>query len=165
MNSAIPFRWFLSASLLPLAVTCVVFWIGPGRVGAQSGGAMSDAPQAAAKQPIIVELSDRQLRAYNAADLDAFCACYHEEVRVLDEDGKVTIEGMEDFRKRYEGLFTGCDDVHATISQRILLGRTVCELEQYQRRPKSTGVLDRGEIIVRYTERDGKIGTVQFFRP
>lgn len=116
-------------------------------------------------QPVIVELSDRQLRAYNAADLDAFCACYHDEVRVLDEDGKVSIEGIEDFRKRYEALFTGCDDVHATISQRILLGRTVCELERYQRRPKTTGVLDQGDIIVRYTERDGKIGTVQFFRP
>jgi len=165
MNSAIPPRWILPASLLPLAVASLVFWIGPGRAGAQSGGAMNDTPQAAAKQPVIVELSDRQLRAYNAADLDAFCACYHEEVRVLDEDGKVTIEGMADFRTRYEGLFTGCDDVHATISQRILLGRTVCELERYQRRPKTTGVLDEGDIIVRYTERDGKIGTVQFFRP
>jgi hypothetical protein len=41
----------------------------------------------------------------------------------------------------------------------------VCELERYQRRPKTTGVLDEGDIIVRYTERDGKIGTVQFFRP
>ena len=49
---------------------------------------------------LVAELSDRQLAAYNAADLEAFCACYHQHVRVLDEDGNATCEGMDSFRAR-----------------------------------------------------------------
>ena len=108
------------------------------------------------------ELSDRQLAAYNAADLEAFCACYHQHVRVLDEDGNATCEGMEAFRARYSALFGSCSEVRAAIRQRIALGRSVVELEVYQRRPHDSGLLEEGEVIVRYTERDGLIAIAQF---
>ena len=112
----------------------------------------------------MAELSDRQLAAYNAADLDEFCACYHKHVRVLDEDGNATCEGMEEFRARYAALFGSCSDVRAVIQQRIALGRSVVELEAYQRRPKASGLLEDGEVIVRYTERDGLIAIAQFIK-
>ena len=110
------------------------------------------------------ELSDRQLAAYNAADLEAFCACYHQHVRVLDEDGNATCEGMEAFRARYAALFGSCSEVRAAIQQRIALGRSVVELEVYQRRPHDSGLLEEGEVIVRYTERGGLIATAQFIK-
>ena len=110
------------------------------------------------------ELSDRQLAAYNAADLEAFCACYHQHVRVLDEDGNVTCEGMEAFRVRYATFFGSCSEVRAAIRQRIALGRSVVELEVYQRRPHASDLLEEGEVIVRYTERDGLIAIAQFIK-
>jgi len=110
------------------------------------------------------ELSDRQLAAYNAADLEAFCACYHQHVRVLDEDGNATCEGMDSFRARYAALFGSCSEVRAAIRQRIALGRSVVELEVYQRRPHASGLLEEGEVIVRYTERDGLIAIAQFIQ-
>lgn len=112
----------------------------------------------------VSELSDRQLAAYNVADLEAFCACYHPQVRVLDEDGNATCEGMEAFRARYAALFGSCSEVRAAIRQRIALGRSVVELEAYQRRPKASGLLEDGEVIVRYTERDGLIAIAQFIK-
>ncbi len=54
---------------------------------------MSDSP--------VVQLAIDQLAAYNAADLDAFCRCYHPEVVALDAEGAVTIQGIEAFRERY----------------------------------------------------------------
>ena len=33
----------------------------------------------------IAELAQRQLAAYNTADLDGFCACYHPQVAVWDD--------------------------------------------------------------------------------
>lgn len=114
---------------------------------------------------LVAELSDRQLAAYNAADLEAFCTCYHPQVRVLDEDGNATCEGIEAFRARYAALFGSCSELRAEIHQRIALGRSVVELEIYQRRPLASGLLEEGRVIVRYTERDGLIATAQFIRP
>ena len=48
----------------------------------------------------ISELAARQLAAYNASDLDAFVACYHEDIQVLDGEEE-TVRGRENFRERY----------------------------------------------------------------
>ena len=53
---------------------------------------------------LVSELAQRQLDAYNLSDLDAFCACYHPDVVVLD-DQKETVRGIEAFRARYVSLF------------------------------------------------------------
>ena len=55
--------------------------------------------------PTVVRLATDQLAAYNAADLDAFCACYHEDVVVLDDDGSESLRGAEAFRARYAPMF------------------------------------------------------------
>lgn len=122
-------------------------------------------PNAIDPPPAVAALANRQLSAYNAADLDAFCACFHPAVRVLDEHGAVTCEGLAAFRERYDSLFSSCGEIHATINQRITLGRTVVELECYQRRSNATGITEHGEVIGRYTERDGLIATAQFIKP
>ena len=40
----------------------------------------------------IARLASRQLEAYNRADLEAFCACYHPNVLVYDAQGQITVE-------------------------------------------------------------------------
>jgi hypothetical protein len=108
------------------------------------------------------ELAARQLEAYNARDLDAFCACYADDVRVLDEGGAVSFAGLDEFRRRYEPLFAGWDEVHGEVTQRLVLEPHVIDDERWRR--ARAGERREGRVLVRYTAREGRISTVQFFR-
>ena len=112
--------------------------------------------------PTIAELAARQLAAYNAADLEAFCGCYHPEVRVL-EDLEERVVGIEAFRERYRDLFTRWN-FGAEVSQRLVLGPHAIDLERWWRVDPDRGERSEGEILVRYTQREDVIGTVQFLR-
>jgi ketosteroid isomerase-like protein len=48
---------------------------------------------------------ERQVRAYNAHDLDEFIACYAEEAVVEGADGRVVMSGREEMREQYGRLF------------------------------------------------------------
>ncbi len=115
---------------------------------------MGDAPCAA--------LAAAQLEAYNARDTDAFCACFSEDVRVLDADGAETLAGMDAFRARYHALFTGWDEVGAAVDERLVLEPHVVDAERWWRRKGDEAA--EGRVLVRYTARAGRIAVVQFFR-
>ena len=36
----------------------------------------------------VEQLAHDQLQAYNQSDLDAFCACYHSDIQILDQEGQ-----------------------------------------------------------------------------
>lgn len=112
--------------------------------------------------PTIAELAARQLAAYNAADLEAFCGCYHPEVRVF-EDLEERVVGIKAFRDRYRDLFTRWT-FGAEVSQRLVLGPHAIDLERWWRVDPDRGERSEGEILVRYTLREDAIGTVQFLR-
>jgi len=112
----------------------------------------------------VVSLAERQLTAYNSADLDAFCECYSEDVVVLDERGRVLVEGLAAFRARYVELFDTCRDVHAEVDQRLASGRHCVDREHWSRVRRDTGESLAGEVLVRYTERQGRIAIVEFLR-
>ena len=112
---------------------------------------------------VISELARAQLEAYNKADLEAFCACYHPQVRVLDQDGVCTLEGISDFRARYGGMFERYEQVQASVPHRLVHGSHCVDLEHYSRLERSTQERSGGTVLVRYTEREGLIGTAQFF--
>jgi hypothetical protein len=112
----------------------------------------------------IVDLAAAQLEAYNRADVDAFCACYAEDVVVLDEAGAQTLRGQEAFRAGYVRLFATFRDVQAGILTRVAMGRHCIDHERWSRVHRETGERMAGEILVRYTGRDGKIAIVQFLR-
>lgn len=109
----------------------------------------------------VSELAERQLDAYNDADLDRFCACYHPDVRVLDEDGRVVAEGQRAFRARYVALFE--TTFGASVDHRIAVGPHCVDHEHWWR--LADGVKQTGEVMVRYRARDGLIDEVQFFKP
>ncbi|MDP0490211.1 MAG: nuclear transport factor 2 family protein [Verrucomicrobiota bacterium JB023] len=109
----------------------------------------------------IETLAEKQLTAYNNHDLDAFVACYHEEVVVLDADGKVTAKGHEEFRSRYEGMFAR-GNFGARVEQRLQHGDHCVDLEHWHRFREGEEV--NGTVLVRYRLRDGLIGTVQFLK-
>ena len=108
-------------------------------------------------------LAAAQLAAYNAHDLDAFCACYAPDVRVLDATGAETLRGMDAFRARYAALFTGWDDVGATVAARLVAPPHAIDDETWWRARVSTGERQGGRVLVRYTAGPAGIHTVQFF--
>ena len=110
----------------------------------------------------IVELAARQLAAYNASDLNAFCACYHPEVVVLDAEEQIA-QGIADFRERYRGLFEGFQ-FGAEVTKRLDAGNHCVDYETWWRIDPQTGTRSAGVVLVRYTLRDDTIGWVQFFR-
>ena len=112
--------------------------------------------------PAVIQLADEQLRCYNRADLDGFCACYAEDVVVLDADGKPTLQGIAEFRQRYGKLFETMRDVRAAIRGRLQMANHIVEFEAWRRTDPATGEEQAGEVIVRYTERGGKIAVVEF---
>jgi hypothetical protein len=112
--------------------------------------------------PLVVQLAIRQLDAYNAADLDAFCACYHDDVSVLDADGAETVRGNTAFRERYRGKFEG-GNFGASVDHRMSVGSHAVDSERYWF-VDAEGARVEGDVLVRYTERDGTIAVVQFLR-
>jgi hypothetical protein len=107
----------------------------------------------------IATLAQRQLDAYNAADLDAFVACYHPDV-VVWEDGEPSVRGRAAFRERYEDLFSG-GGFGASVPGRLAEGPHCVDLEVWWREAED-GARREGRILVRYSARDGLIGEVQF---
>ncbi len=113
----------------------------------------------------VAELAQRQLLSYNKTDIDGFCACYADDVIVLDETGNVSLKGIETFRERYHKLFSTFKEIHADVMTRTSLGRHCIDFERWQRKNPENGKLESGEVLVRYTEKNGKIGIVEFFHP
>jgi len=114
-------------------------------------------PESDLSETGIAKLAADQLDAYNRADLDAFCACYHPDVRVFNGEQEKP-QGMEAFRERYADMFAK-GGFSATISKRVVHEKHCVDLEHWKRANGKTGT-----VLVRYTEKDGLIGIVQFLR-
>ncbi len=110
----------------------------------------------------IEHLAEQQLDAYNRADLDAFVACYHADVLVLNGD-EISANGIDEFRDRYQNLFNQ-RKFGASVPKRIVLNAHCVDFEEWWRIDPNTGERSEGQILVRYQEREGLIGTVQFLR-
>jgi uncharacterized protein (TIGR02246 family) len=106
-----------------------------------------------------VDVVQKQVEAYNAQDLDAFCACFSKDCVIADLNGVVTQEGAGQLRERYAALFSQYPENHAQIVSRTAVGDVVVDHELIQRSPAL-----RIEAIAIYTVRDGLISRVDFVR-
>lgn len=102
------------------------------------------------------EIVDRQLDAYNRHDVEAFVACYTEDARFIDAPDRVALEGQAAFRAAYSRLFAVHPAIHARITQRIVVGRFVTDLELLE------GLADdpRPPVMVMYETVGERIRTV-----
>ena len=117
---------------------------------------MTDAGQRSPAQ-----LAQAQLEAYNAKDLDAFCACYGEDVKVWRmPDLTPSLVGMAAFRVRYEKGPFAEPAVRAEVSQRLVMGSKVVDHEWVHGRAENAQ-----PVIVVYHCREGLIREVYFFNP
>jgi len=113
----------------------------------------------------VLTLAARQLAAYNAADLKAFVDCFHPEIVVLNADGSVALRGKKAFRAAYAEVFATYTEVHAEVTERLLLGEHLIERESWSRIHRETGERLSGEVLVRWSELGGLLRWVQFLRP
>ena len=105
------------------------------------------------------EVVQRQVDAYNARDLAAFVACYHDDVRVYRPPApEPAIVGKEAFTEFYGRERFNRPALHAQIVNRIVLGRRVVDHERI------SGVRDEPfEIAVVYEVAGDRIAAVWAF--
>jgi len=106
------------------------------------------------------DIVQRQLEAYNAQDLDAFCATYAEECVIADLNGAVTQAGMAEIRARYAKTFADFSQNRAWVEHRMALGDVVIDHEKGERSPEGPFF----EALVIYTVKDGRIARVDFVK-
>lgn len=94
---------------------------------------------------------ERQLKAYNAHDLDGFIKCFDESIRLVRRDGTVAAVGHEALREAYRATFA-IPGRHATILNRIVVGHRVVDHEEVT---DSSG--SRQEAVVTYALVEGQI--------
>lgn len=91
-------------------------------------------------------VAQRQLDAYNAHDLDAFAACYADDIRVYRMPStEPTLQGITAFRDHYARQRFNLPALRAEVLQRISMGNTVVDHERV------TGLGDSPiEVVVVY---------------
>lgn len=106
-----------------------------------------------------VDVVERQVEAYNAQDIDAFCACYAEDCVIADLNGAVRQRGRAQLRERYAAMFAQYPENRARIVKRIALGDVVIDHEDVRRSAEL-----RLEAVAIYTVKQGRIARVDFVK-
>jgi uncharacterized protein (TIGR02246 family) len=105
------------------------------------------------------DLVQRQLDAYNAQDLEAFCACFAADCVLAELNGAVTQQGMAAIRQRYKTLFDTYPENRAALVNRVVVGDVVIDHEDIVRSPS-----ERINAAAIYTVKNGLIARVDFVR-
>lgn len=109
----------------------------------------------------------RQLAAYNARDLDAFAACYTDDVVLEDARAGAFVRGLDQLRQRYGALFRDHPENRATVVNRSVALPWVFEAELVERdavAADGTRTPGKLEVFVVYELRGEKISRGVFFR-
>lgn len=110
-------------------------------------------------QPSPLDVVERQLRTYNARDIEGFAACFAQGVQVHDlETGTLRCEGLAALRERYGAQFREHPRQRSTVLTRHVVGDYVTDLEFI------TGTVGRPDahLLAIYRVRDGLIDRAWF---
>lgn len=107
------------------------------------------------------EVAQKQLNAYNAGDIEAFVACYSDDVKVFNFPDQLQYQGKEIMREGYSGFFENNPKLHCELVKRIVLGHTIIDEENI------TGLSNGGSFSASaiYKIKDGLINEVYFLLP
>ena len=106
------------------------------------------------------DIVQAQLDAYNAQDLERFCACFAHDTALADLNGAVTHQGAAGVRERYAELFAAHPENRAELLNRIAVGDVVVDEERISR---GKGVAPFRALAI-YTVKSGLIARVDFVR-
>ena len=100
---------------------------------------------------------DRQLTAWNAADVDAFCACHTDDVVMTGGPGEVVATGIGELRERFLRRCKEWPRATATRTRRVQVGDFVVDEEEFVDFP-----IERAIAV--YRVREGLIDHVSILR-
>jgi len=106
------------------------------------------------------DVVQRQFDAYNAQDLEAFCATYSEDCVIAIYGGETLQHGKEAIRARYTKTFGDFPKNRAWVVSRIARGDVVIDHEKGERSPEGPFF----EAAVIYTVKGGHIVRVDFIQ-
>jgi hypothetical protein len=106
------------------------------------------------------DVVDRQIAAYNGRDIDAFAACYADDIVVEELDGPTLIDGIEELRRIYGEFFHASPDLHAEVRSRVVLGGTVIDEEEITGMNAADTPNEMRAVVI-YRIRGGKIARVR----
>jgi uncharacterized protein (TIGR02246 family) len=106
------------------------------------------------------DIVQAQLEAYNAQDLDAFCACFADDCIVANLNGEVTQRGRTALRQRYGAMFATNPRNKARVAKRIAVGDYVIDHEEIDRGPGG----EQFAVIAIYTVKGGLITRLELAR-
>jgi hypothetical protein len=101
---------------------------------------------------------DRQIDAYNALDIEAFAACYAEEVVIVDAAGGERTRGRQQLTEQYGRWFSRNPTLRVGITARIAIGAFVIDEERVTGAPDG----DIHAVAIYHVNVDGLIDRVQF---
>lgn len=99
------------------------------------------------------DIVQAQVEAYNRQDMPAFLDSFHADAEFVSWPSEVLFKGVEDFRQRYGELWARAPQLRALITQRIVVGRFVTDLEQLEGHPDGS----RTPLQVIYETDGGRI--------
>lgn len=108
----------------------------------------------------LVAIAQAQLDAYNAQDLDAFCARFSDDVKVADLNGTLSLEGLPAYRARYAKVFADFPENKVMLLGRMAVGNVVIDHERVARSPSA----EPFEVIAIYTFNGTTIARVDFVK-
>ncbi len=107
-----------------------------------------------------VDVVQRQLDAYNAQDMEAFCATYADDCVIAIYGGATLQAGKDAIRARYTKTFGDYPNNRASLVNRMAHGDVVIDHEKGERSPEGPYF----EAVVIYTVKDGEIVRVDFIQ-
>ncbi len=111
------------------------------------------------KKDSPIDLVERQLKGYNAKNIEAFLEPYSEDVELYEFPDKMVLKGKDAMRKDYEGMFKNIVNLHCDIVGRIVQGNIVIDKESISGMGKS-----KFEATVIYHIEKNKIKKVYFIQ-
>lgn len=112
-------------------------------------------------QTLALQLAQAQLDAYNAHDMEAFLACYADDVKIYSYPDTLICEGREAMRTRYTTRFSD-PYTFAYVQKRTAMGNTVLDHEFVRANlALGVGVL---QVMAIYQIEGGKIAEVRFIQ-
>ena len=103
---------------------------------------------------------ERQLAAYNAHDIAAFLACYHDDVLIVDAEGGEIMSGLSWMRQSYGPMFRDNPELRAEILWRERLGAYVVDVELVT----GLGPAPVRAVAIYHLDENGLIDRVRFVR-
>ena len=107
------------------------------------------------------QLIQQQVNAYNQRNLQAFTACFHQDIKLYNfGESEPYLMGMEALAASYKEVFEQSPNLHATIDHRIVLENTIIDHEKVTGRKG----IDFIEVVVIYQVESEKIKSVTYVR-